>query len=92
MSRDKTRAARVLFLKSPRHFHSSAISLPPRGLSAAKQGFYYPKSQNAVKSPYFAPSSSTGLIHQSLRVRPTKIRFESLNAASLEISPSSGIP
>lgn len=29
MSRDKTRAARVLFLKSPRHFHSSAISLPP---------------------------------------------------------------
>ena len=92
MSRDKTRAARVSFLKSPRHFHSSAISLTPRGLSAAKQGFYHSKSQNAAKSPYFASLSSTGLIHQSLSVRPTSIRFDSLNSASLERSSLSGIP
>lgn len=38
MSRDKTRAARVLFLRSPRHFHSLAIPLASRKLSTAKQG------------------------------------------------------
>ena len=92
MSRDKTRAARVSCLKSPRYFHSYAISLTPRGLSAAKQGFYYPKPQNTVKTPYFGSVPSTGLIHQSLSVRPTSIRPDSLNSASLERSSLSGIP
>ena len=92
MSRDKTRVAAGFVSYLLRSSLSLPVSSPSRRLLAAKQGFPNLNPKNTVKSPYFGSIPSTGFIHQSLSVRPTRIRPRFLSSESDRRSVSSGMP